>query len=864
MSIDKNFINLLEEKYKEIRDGEKYWEQEKDKVLEILSEVESNIKSRYKIKSPIKIGGTGIVIKVCDENLNVYQALKCARPVAEKEILLTKIIASEISRLRESSHPNIVSIFYQGVVNKFDKEWPYYIMEYIEGAVDALDYIENYKPNHISITKIIQQCVEGLNYLHHCKILHGDIKLENFLVAPDERAKITDLGSARLLIPEREEYTSITFTRDFAHPKLRSLLVEEYETDPNRARTEMPRSKLEEIFDIYALGKNVLRILKKYDIAEYKLIPLYYRQYLELMACRMLDSYNEDDECALGLPKTSFNEIKYSSAEEVLIDIKKLTGEYSIYKQIPELNPHFPRTIQVSSPAPSSFTKRVANILSSPYLRRFASISQLGLIVQVFPTATHSRLEHILGVYATVARYCDSLWNDPINPLFKQIMSEYHIKLILLAALCHDIGQYPLAHDLEEADAKLFSHRDFSIKLLTNTDNSESILLNKTMKKDWGVDSKDVAELLSTDPTNLDNPLRTRLLHTLINGPIDADKMDYLIRDSNNLNVPYGRCIDFERLLKCLTVVFKPQDIRTYVALGIHEKGKIPAEAVAFARYAMFGSVYWHHSSRSVKSMLHRAVWEAIPKVDRRSREYKEFQLEFLNETLTFSRTIKGKPEQAELFKKKRINALLEAPQLSLNDYLTLLWIYEKTTDAGKRLIEMICKRNIFKRLLVISERKNPSLWDKLADLRKNYYWQEWIIFQNEIQNKLIRIIDTIPEEERTSTILSKNKTDVIVGRSNKGEILFLVDIPGERKGSSVDLHYLTESRIYGPLKSTHDRSVQMEDSIIWTTLSKNFLKSVGKVRVFCNPDIIETCSICLNRSNIESTLEAAYKYVTK
>jgi len=46
--------------------------------------------------------------------------------------------------------------------------------------------------------------------------------------------------------------------------------------------------------------------------------------------------------------------------------------------------------------------------------------------------------------------------------------------------------------------------------------------------------------------------------------------------------------------------------------LGIHEKGKVPAESVAFARYAMFGQVYWHHAYRSIKAMLHRMMLEML------------------------------------------------------------------------------------------------------------------------------------------------------------------------------------------------------------------------------------------------------------
>ena len=86
----------------------------------------------------------------------------------------------------------------------------------------------------------------------------------------------------------------------------------------------------------------------------------------------------------------------------------------------------------------------------------------------------------------------------------------------------------------------------------------------------------------------LKGTLKDRILHSLIDGPIDSDKMDYLIRDSIQLGPTYGKVIDLERLLRVLTVVFrKAGSGPTYAALGIHENGRIPADAISFPRYAM-------------------------------------------------------------------------------------------------------------------------------------------------------------------------------------------------------------------------------------------------------------------------------------
>ncbi len=67
------------------------------------------------------------------------------------------------------------------------------------------------------------------------------------------------------------------------------MLRDSTSEDPNRCSGPIPRRDLDPIFDLYALGLNIFRILDDYDVAEYFLLPAYERRYLSLMACRMLD-----------------------------------------------------------------------------------------------------------------------------------------------------------------------------------------------------------------------------------------------------------------------------------------------------------------------------------------------------------------------------------------------------------------------------------------------------------------------------------------------------------------------------------------------------------------------------------------------
>lgn len=861
MPIDDKFMNELEKKYMEVLRDKSIWDSEKDKLKRFLIEIEKLIENRYYFEAPINVGGIGVISKVIDKNLEIPFALKCARPMKDKEPLLNKIISSEISHLKAISHQNVITIFFKDEVNVDGKEWPFFIMEFIEDPIDGFKYIKNNKPNYDMLLNFFIQWTKGLKYFHSRNTIHGDVKLENILISSSGTLKISDLGSARLLSPGDQNTTTIAFDKNYAHPKLRELIYNPHETDPNRFRGEIKRSELKEIFDIYALGKNLIRVLKMYDVTEYDILPNYYRQYFHLMATRMLDGLNyTEDEKALGLETEIYNQICYKDINEILIDLKKLQGGFDLYKEIPELNENYPRTIQISSHTKAPLTQRIINLLKSPLVRKLAGVSQLNLVTQVYPTATHTRFEHTLGAMYNVARYCISLWNDPINPFFRQIMNTKELNLVLITAIIHDIGHYPLAHTFEEVDNKIFSHHGIAEQLLNDKKNKYSLELIQIIKNDWGIEKEEIIELFKLDINETTAPIKLKILHTLFDGPIDADRVDYLIRDSEHLKLTYGNIIDFDRLLKCLTIIFEKG------ILGIHEKGKIPAESIAFARYAMYGTVYWQHTIRSARSMVIRALWEALEK-----EGYKKIKKEFYNAILKIPNLFESieEKEPIQLFPDKEIgdtiqitsvkNYFIEALQLSFTDYQMLLWVYEKTNEYGKDLIKMVINRNSFKRLLVISERQNPNLWDELNDLIRNYNWDVKLMFQRMVQKELVEALSSLDDSKRTTTVMQREKTDVIFSRSNRGEILFIVDLPFQRQKND-ELFFLTEARIHGPLGYVSDR-VKLEDSILWTQLTgNNFIKYIGKVRIFCHPDIIETCMSCLSVKLIEKILKNVCK----
>jgi HD superfamily phosphohydrolase len=134
-------------------------------------------------------------------------------------------------------------------------------------------------------------------------------------------------------------------------------------------------------------------------------------------------------------------------------------------------------------------------------------------------------------------------------------------------------------------------HETFAERFINQGDIADALL------QDWGVDPHDVVSLLCEDPGSA----TSRILASMLSGPIDIDKMDYLFRDSLHAGVPYGRHFDQPRLIGSLCLNASED------GLAISEKGKTAAELLVFARYVMFSEVYWHHGVRSATAMLQRA-----------------------------------------------------------------------------------------------------------------------------------------------------------------------------------------------------------------------------------------------------------------
>jgi len=243
-------------------------------------------------------------------------------------------------------------------------------------------------------------------------------------------------------------------------------------------------------------------------------------------------------------------------------------------------------------------TPRVRQLIDTAEFRRLARISQLGLVSLVYPAAQHTRLEHSLGVFRLALLYLKQLSFDK---RFTEIVSVHDAERFLAAALLHDLGHWPFCHPIEDMElASVPQHELFANSFLLESE------IAVTLHHDWGIAPREIVSLLSERPRDA----KSRLLASMLSGPVDVDKMDYLMRDSLHAGVPYGRNYDHQRLIGSLCVN------RAGDGLAVRDKGRTAAEMMVFARYVMFSEVYWHHTVRCATAMLQRAFFLSQENLD--------------------------------------------------------------------------------------------------------------------------------------------------------------------------------------------------------------------------------------------------------
>ena len=215
----------------------------------------------------------------------------------------------------------------------------------------------------------------------------------------------------------------------------------------------------------------------------------------------------------------------------------------------------------------------------------------------VYPGATHTRFEHSLGVMHVASRMFDALLRRSWDVLcssdygFDDASLGRQRRIIRLAALLHDLGHGPFSHAAEDLlplkpdESNRYEHEDYSaaaLKLCLN-----DIIENHKESRANGIRVKDILEIFEA-PAHSPGVL---IWKDLVSGQMDADRMDYLLRDAHHAGVQYGR-YDLDRVIYTLRLCPDPETEGHHI--GVEEDGVHAVEGLLIARYMMFTQLYFH------------------------------------------------------------------------------------------------------------------------------------------------------------------------------------------------------------------------------------------------------------------------------
>ena len=285
-------------------------------------------------------------------------------------------------------------------------------------------------------------------------------------------------------------------------------------------------------------------------------------------------------------------------------------------------------------------SKAEIELLDSRAMQRLRRIRQMGFSSYVYPSGEHSRFVHSLGVLCVMGKMCDHLYRLYGQEASDSItFSEEDVKKARIAALLHDIGHYPFSHlsesvysyiDVEtsaqEMIPDLSGTSDNSILLLSNIGNfrkraekdhehlgAHVIAFDPEIKRilqRYGLDPIEIGNIIIGDSRA--NPIHAQLLHS----SLDADRLDYLLRDSQQAGVAFGH-VELEYIIRQMRIekcnIRNSDGTNTYKNLVVFDiRGQHAIEHFLMARYFHYTQVVQHKTSAAFEVVAKALLYKTI------------------------------------------------------------------------------------------------------------------------------------------------------------------------------------------------------------------------------------------------------------
>lgn len=250
-------------------------------------------------------------------------------------------------------------------------------------------------------------------------------------------------------------------------------------------------------------------------------------------------------------------------------------------------------------------------IISTREFQRLGRIRQLATADRKFPNATHTRLAHSIGtwhVMRQILQHFKQLYKD--NPRLD--FSEHEMNCALLAALLHDLGHGPYSHASEKVFD--FDHEEMTRKIIRDG-NTE---IHNIIKDKFGVDSIErVCGLLSGAKPTTETSGIDLIYESLISGQLDADRIDYLMRDNASCGMSFGH-IDIQQLISSMRMIpdYNNTEHNAEYCLCFDDRYLSAIEQFIYARYQMYMNVYHDPQKQLFEQLLQSIFTQAVELLD--------------------------------------------------------------------------------------------------------------------------------------------------------------------------------------------------------------------------------------------------------
>lgn len=684
--------------------------------------------------------------------------------------------------LKELRHPGVIRIVRNGrctifLENGKPQNTLYHISDLESDVVTLEKFLDKVgsgdypKYGAKFLISVIQKILEPLSYCHSQEVLHLDLHWGNILLSPTidskelvcDKAVLIDFGKAKHMNPERlkEAETIGGGSYYFKHPDLRPYIKK------NRVEGSVFSGDDACRFDLFSVAEGFKRLyLGMEDNAKKSVTAKLVSKVIEALR-------NEGKSVEYGI-SDALDALRRST------DTSFATTNYYI---------------RLAGQVNVTLYSQYVRIIDSPEFQRLRRVYQLGLTSLVYPSATHSRFSHSIGVFDMSGQYIENLFLN--SPEYRFAFDQELETSLRLAALVHDIGHYPFAHYFEELGTVdgvelNFSHGYYTKRILENDLGIAGSNLIEKLKNGFGDRYLD----------NIERVYNTDCIKEILHGPIDCDKVDYLLRDGVSCGVPYASSIDKKRLLGSL--VCKKVGQESKLRLEITPKGIAPVETVIIARYQLFSEVYWHKVCRSVAAMVKHAMYLSA---------------------------INGIIKQADL----------DHAVMHYDDWELLVWLGERLSMHDKDIADDLIRaslldsnRCLYKRLITISHIWEGDTQDSAythLDSRKLNNYKDVMQIQGDIVEGL--------------NYMGKQKLDG--GWVNIKNHELLLDVPPADK----DVIYFPQVYYETDVKGNNHYDFNQVSGIVKDT---HLLKKTQKIRIFIHPRKIKQLR---NISNIDSILRS-------